>query len=109
MPCHRPPTLQEARRVPIGGTSKRARTPWCRIRPTWSNPRRAEREANLGREDETTREGSKLGRNEGSGNLAGWVARTRPLAGPLSPRGPQPVLSKLRGGFAALNGSPERS
>jgi hypothetical protein len=23
--------------------------------------------------------------------LAGWVARTRPLAGPLSPRGPQPV------------------
>jgi hypothetical protein len=24
-------------------------------------------------------------------NLAGWVARTRPLAGPLSPRGPQPV------------------
>jgi hypothetical protein len=23
--------------------------------------------------------------------LAGWVARTRPLAEPLSPRGPQPV------------------
>jgi len=23
--------------------------------------------------------------------LAGWEARTRPLAGPLSPRGPQPV------------------
>jgi len=29
-------------------------------------------------------------------NLAGWVARTRPLAGPLSPRGPQPVLCTLR-------------
>src|SRR5437773_1711242 len=29
-------------------------------------------------------------------NLAGWVARTRPLAEPLSPRGPQPVLRRLR-------------
>jgi len=27
--------------------------------------------------------------------LAGWVARTRPLSGPLSPRGPQPVLGRL--------------
>ena len=26
-------------------------------------------------------------------NKAGWVARTRPLAEPLSPRGPQPVVS----------------
>jgi hypothetical protein len=25
--------------------------------------------------------------------LAGWVARTRPLAEPLSPRGPQPVVT----------------
>jgi len=40
-------------------------------------------------------------------SVAGWVARTRSLSGPLSPRGPQPVLSKLRGGFAALNGSAE--
>ena len=39
--------------------------------------------------------------------MAGWVARTRPLAEPLSPRGPQPVLRSLRGGCAALNGSPE--
>ena len=36
--------------------------------------------------------------------LAGWVARTRPLTGPLSPRGPQPVLSKLQTAFARLNG-----
>ena len=28
--------------------------------------------------------------------VAGWVARTRPLAEPLSPRGPQPVLRSLR-------------
>jgi hypothetical protein len=28
--------------------------------------------------------------------LAGWVARTRPLAGPLSPRGPQPVIIHAR-------------
>jgi hypothetical protein len=24
--------------------------------------------------------------------MVGWVARTRPLAGPLSPRGPQPTV-----------------
>jgi hypothetical protein len=39
--------------------------------------------------------------------LAGWVARTRPLAEPLSPRGPQPVLKRLRTCFEGLNGSPE--
>lgn len=39
--------------------------------------------------------------------MAGWVARTRPLSGPLSPRGPQPVLGKLRGRFADDNGSAE--
>ena len=44
---------------------------------------------------------------EGKLKVAGWVARTRPLAGPLSPRGPQPVLSKLRGHFASDNGSAE--
>ena len=38
---------------------------------------------------------------------AGWVARTRPLAEPLSPRGPQPVLQTLRGFFERLNGSRE--
>jgi hypothetical protein len=38
--------------------------------------------------------------------LAGWVARTRPLAEPLSPRGPQPVLSKLQIGYVWLNGPP---
>ena len=26
-------------------------------------------------------------------NNPGWVARTRPLAEPLSPRGPQPVVT----------------
>jgi hypothetical protein len=39
--------------------------------------------------------------------LAGWVARTRPLAEPLSPRGPQPVLRSLRCDPEALNGPPE--
>jgi len=39
--------------------------------------------------------------------LAGWVARTRPLAEPLSPRGPQPVMTILEGGRGALNGSGE--
>jgi hypothetical protein len=39
--------------------------------------------------------------------LAGWVARTRPLAEPLSPRGPQPVLRRLRTCMWSLNGSPE--
>jgi hypothetical protein len=29
--------------------------------------------------------------------MAGWVARTRPLAGPLSPRGPQPVVRQIIG------------
>jgi hypothetical protein len=38
------------------------------------------------------------------GKKAGWVARTRPLAEPLSPRGPQPVLDKLQTGYEALNG-----
>jgi hypothetical protein len=39
--------------------------------------------------------------------LAGWVARTRPLTGPLSPRGPQPVLSTVRKGAARANGPAE--
>jgi len=42
-----------------------------------------------------------------SNRSAGWVARTRPLAGPLSPRGSQPVLSNLRSHFASPNGSTE--
>jgi len=29
--------------------------------------------------------------------MAGWVARTRSLSEPLSPRGPQPVLARVRG------------
>jgi len=33
--------------------------------------------------------------------LAGWVARTRPLAGPLSPRGPQPVIMHVSKGHYA--------
>jgi hypothetical protein len=36
--------------------------------------------------------------------MAGWVARTRLLAEPLSPRGPQPVLRSLRVACEALNG-----
>jgi hypothetical protein len=46
-------------------------------------------------------------KNVGSGwkiRVAGWVARTRPLAEPLSPRGPQPVLRRLRGACETLNG-----
>src|ERR1700674_3976810 len=39
--------------------------------------------------------------------LAGWVARTRPPAEPLSPRGPQPVPRRLQTGPAPLNGPPE--
>ena len=39
--------------------------------------------------------------------VAGWVARTRPLAEPLSPRGPQPVLRRLRTLIADLNGTGE--
>jgi hypothetical protein len=39
--------------------------------------------------------------------MAGWEARTRPLAEPLSPRGPQPVPQRLRTCIASLNGSPE--
>jgi hypothetical protein len=39
--------------------------------------------------------------------MAGWVARTRPLAEPLSPRGPQPVPQRLRICTARYNGSPE--
>ena len=41
---------------------------------------------------------------DGRIRVAGWVARTRPLAEPLSPRGPQPVLRRLRGVCGALNG-----
>jgi hypothetical protein len=37
---------------------------------------------------------------------AGWVARRRPLAGPLSPRGSQPVLSMLGGCLVSANESP---
>jgi hypothetical protein len=40
-------------------------------------------------------------------NQAGWEARTRPLAEPLSPRGPQPVPRRLRTCVAPHNGSPE--
>ncbi len=40
-------------------------------------------------------------------NKAGWVARTRPLAEPLSPRGPQPVPRRLRMSMKGLNGSAE--
>jgi hypothetical protein len=29
--------------------------------------------------------------------LVGWVARTRPLAEPLSPRGPQPIGLQIEG------------
>jgi hypothetical protein len=39
--------------------------------------------------------------------VAGWEARTRPLAEPLSPRGPQPVPQRLRTCVEGLNGSPE--
>ena len=39
--------------------------------------------------------------------LAGWVARTRPLSGPLSPRGPQPVPATLDRARAGLNGPTE--
>ena len=35
------------------------------------------------------------------------LARTRPLAEPLSPRGPQPVIDKLREGLVWLNGPSE--
>src|SRR6266849_8032480 len=45
-----------------------------------------------------------LGKQE---KLAGWVARTRPLAEPLSPRGPQPVLRKLLSLYVSPNGPPE--
>jgi hypothetical protein len=38
---------------------------------------------------------------------AGWEARTRLLAEPLSPRGYQPVLTNLRSYFASPNGSTE--
>jgi hypothetical protein len=39
--------------------------------------------------------------------VAGWEARTRLLAEPLSPRGPQPVLQRLRRSVEGLNGSAE--
>src|SRR5689334_15829483 len=42
-------------------------------------------------------------------NLAGWVARTRPLAEPLSPRGPQPVPVTLGSPPVCLNGPREPS
>jgi len=38
---------------------------------------------------------------EKTGGLEG---RTRPLAGPLSPRGPQPTLAILKGNVSVLNG-----
>jgi len=44
---------------------------------------------------------------EAEKKVAGWVARTRPLAEPLSPRGPQPVLQRLRTLLVRLNGSAE--
>jgi hypothetical protein len=47
------------------------------------------------------------GRGKQKMKLAGWVARTRPLAEPLSPRGPQPVPQRLRTCIEGLNGSPE--
>src|SRR3989442_5545758 len=43
------------------------------------------------------------GKKEGR-PLAGWVARIRPLAEPLSPRGAQPVRLGLAGRPGALNG-----
>jgi hypothetical protein len=39
--------------------------------------------------------------------IAGWVARTRSLAEPLSPRGPQPVLARLRAVAARLFAVPQ--
>ena len=36
--------------------------------------------------------------------MAGWVARTRPLAEPLSPRGPQPTEAILEAIERLLNG-----
>ena len=48
-----------------------------------------------------------LGLRQEGKNLAGWVARTRPLSGPLSPRGPQPVPVTLGKGLACLNGPTE--
>src|ERR1700722_18102004 len=44
---------------------------------------------------------------ETENSVAGWVARTRLLAEPLSPRGPQPVLRSLRAACGALNGPVE--
>ena len=46
------------------------------------------------------------GKKEGR-PLAGWVARIRPLAEPLSPRGAQPVRLRLAGRPGALNGPRE--
>jgi hypothetical protein len=61
----------------------------------------------LGQRTNQTRVCEREEREIGELRVAGWVARTRPLSEPLSPRGPQPVLSKLRGGFASDNGSAE--
>ena len=36
--------------------------------------------------------------------MAGWEARSRPLAGPLSPRGPQPTVSIVSRSMTALHG-----
>src|ERR1700688_2229590 len=55
----------------------------------------------------TQRQPLRLASVSGGKNLAGWVARTRPLAEPLSPRGPQPVLRTLRVGCVRLNGPAE--
>lgn len=40
-----------------------------------------------------TAEGSRKVDRNGRSLVEGWVARTRPLAGPLSPRGPQPIVN----------------
>src|SRR5579859_951939 len=107
MPCRLGTALRVARRAPIGGTKQaRPDTPAPDSTGLVESSQGRE-ESKLGREEENDKEREAILRTEGSGNLAGWVARTRPLSGPLSPRGPQPVLSKLRGSFAALNGSPE--
>jgi hypothetical protein len=60
---------------------------------------RRQKKATPGSGPASPREGSKIWRV--------GIARTRPLAGPLSPRGPQPVVSKLRDSRAKLNGPPE--
>ena len=67
--------------------------------PTWILRTTIQREGKLGEILSTIRK-DRL-------HKAGWVARTRPLSEPLSPRGPQPVLSTLRGCFVPPNGTLE--